>query len=86
MITAEYVIQNNDGIIKDKFLIDPVMVQYALNYICDEVEPNKYKLNTDKITKQIALAMLYVKGDYYLNEFVTALKHAIELALPIDQD
>jgi hypothetical protein len=28
--------------------------------------------------------MLYVKGDYYLNEFVTALKHALELALPLD--
>lgn len=27
--------------------------------------------------------MLYVKGDYYLNEYVTALKHALELALPI---
>lgn len=28
--------------------------------------------------------MLYVKGDYYLNEFINALKHAIELALPIE--
>ncbi len=28
--------------------------------------------------------MLYVKGDYYLGEFISALKHAIELALPIE--
>lgn len=28
--------------------------------------------------------MLYVKGDYYLNEFISALKHAIELAIPVD--
>lgn len=28
--------------------------------------------------------MLYVKGDYYLNEFIAALKHAIELALPLE--
>jgi len=28
--------------------------------------------------------MLYVKGDYYVNEYVTALKHAMELALPIE--
>jgi len=28
--------------------------------------------------------MLYVKGDYYLKEFIVALKHAIDLALPIE--
>lgn len=61
-----------------------MIINYALNYICDEVEPDRFKLNRSKIIKSIALAMLYVKGDYYLNEFVTALKHALELALPLD--
>jgi len=37
-----------------------------------------------KVSKSIALAMLYVKGDYYLNEFISALKNAIELAMPIE--
>jgi hypothetical protein len=60
-----------------------VIVSYALNYICDEYEIGIFRLNSQKVVKSVALAMLYVKGDFYLNEFVTALKHALELALPI---
>ena len=30
--------------------------------------------------------MLYVKGDYYLNEFITAHKHGIELPVPVDNN
>ena len=32
----------------------------------------------------MGLAMLYVKGDYYLSEFISGLKHAIELAIPFE--
>lgn len=65
-------------------MIDPIMIRYALNYICDSESNDLFKLNTAKITKSIALAMLYVKGDYFLNEFIAALKHAIELAIPLE--
>lgn len=41
-----------------------------------------FKLNLSKIKKSIALAILYVKGDYYLNEYISALKQALEMALP----
>jgi hypothetical protein len=56
-----------------------------MNYIADPNGDGSYKLNRAKTIKSIALAMLYVKGDYYLNEFINALKHAIDLALPMDQ-
>lgn len=59
------------------------MIEYALNYIADKIEgTNDYILSKDKITKSITLAMLYVKGDYYLGEFITALKNALEMGLP----
>jgi hypothetical protein len=41
-----------------------------------------FKLNRDKIIKSISLALLYVKGDYYLEEYVQTLRKALEMALP----
>lgn len=41
-----------------------------------------YSLNEAKVKKTLSLAMLYVKGDFYLEEYVSALKSAMELAMP----
>ena len=30
------------------------------------------------------MAMLHIKESYFLSEFVTALNHALELALPVE--
>jgi hypothetical protein len=61
------------------------MIDYALNFICDNDDNGEYVLSSGKVRKSIALAMLYVKGDYYLKEFVTALKHALELAGSVNE-
>lgn len=37
-------------------------------------------MNPQKLIKSLALTMLHVKGDYLLSEYVTTLKHAIDLA------
>jgi len=65
-------------------LKSPKIIQYALKYIADSDESGRFTLNRAKTIKALALAMLYVKGDYYLSEFVLALKHAIDLALPLE--
>jgi hypothetical protein len=66
-------------------MISPLLIEYALQFICDETSTGMFKLNSAKVTKSIALAMLYVKGDYYLGEYIAALKHALELAIPFDE-
>lgn len=82
-VDAEYILFNHDGIINDKFTSDSKIIEYALNYIADRIEgTDTFKLSKQKIVKSVALAMLYVKGDYYLSEYVSALKHALDLALP----
>jgi hypothetical protein len=70
--------------LNDKFTEDSRVVEYALNFIGDKIEgSNSYVLNRDKIIKSIVLAILYVKGDFYLKEFISAIKGAINLALPL---
>ena len=61
------------------------MIEYALNYICDyDALTNSFSLNPSKIRKSVALALLTVKGDFHLREFISAHKHAIELSLPLE--
>jgi hypothetical protein len=84
-VTVEEVLLKHDGIINQKFLISDLMVRYALHCIADEQAMGSFILNPQKVTKNLALALLHFKGDYYLNEFLTTLQHSLELSLPATQ-
>jgi len=85
--SEEYIIENSNGVLNEKFTNIKGLVEYAFNFICDyNAETDKYSLNSKKVVKAISLALLNVKGDFYLQEFITALKAALDLALPIDSD
>ena len=78
--TVQNVIDNNDGIINSKFLLNNVIVRYALHYIADyQVSNDTFIVSTFKIIKSIALTLLYTKCDYYLTEYIDTLKHAMDI-------
>lgn len=83
--TVDEIISSNDGIINDKYASNQKMIEFALNYICDyDKQTMTYTLNSQKIIKSVAMALLTVKGSFHLKEFISVLKHGIDLALPID--
>ena len=50
VFTVEDIMMNNDGIINQKFMMNSVIIQYALNFICDKIpESETYSLNTSKV-------------------------------------
>lgn len=51
---------------------------------CYNKDTCKYSLDQSKIMKSVALSLLTMKNSFHLKEFISALKHAIDLALPID--
>lgn len=77
--SVKNVMDKNDGIIKSKYLLDDVIIRYALHYIADQSINDTFITSTFKITKSIALSLLYTKGDYYLTEYVVTLKHALDI-------
>jgi hypothetical protein len=64
------VIENNNGILKQIFIDNQITLVFALNYIADLSESQTYTINKSKVKKQLALALLHYKGDYYLKEFI----------------
>lgn len=79
---AEDIIENNNGVVNSKFTQDPKVIEYALHYICSfDKQTGKHSIDQSKVVKSIALAMLYVKGDFFLKEYVQALKCAFDIAL-----
>lgn len=82
-IDAETVLFNHEGVINEMFTEDSSIIDYALNFIGDRIDnSSSFRLNKEKIVKSVALAILYVKGDNWLSEYVSALRSVIELALP----
>ena len=82
LLSADYILATNTGVINAKFCA-PFMIDYALSFIADEVYPGQFRLSTAKTTKAIALVLLYLKGDFFLSEFLAAFRHALELGLPV---
>ena len=44
-VSVADIMNNNDGIIKEKFMVDSIIIQFALNYICDLTEQKTFTLN-----------------------------------------
>jgi len=84
VLTVEHLVQNNGGVIKEKFLAHPLLIDYALRFICDEVQPGQFQISTPKLTKAVAQLLLIAKGDFFLPEFIVALKNYLELSLPFN--
>lgn len=73
----------NEGVINAKY--SQAMIEYALHFICDyNAELDNYRLSKEKVTRSVALDLLVLKGDFYLREFETAFKSALDLALPLN--
>jgi hypothetical protein len=74
------VISANDGIMHHKYLLgDGFMIRFAFHLIADSLEGDRFRLSYPKVAKSIAMAMLAVKGDYYLSEYISALKHSLDI-------
>jgi hypothetical protein len=73
-VTVDFIMSNPDGIINKKFMIDSIIIDYALHFLCDEQPDGSFKLNNHKVIKNLSLAMLYIKGDFYLTEYIQAIK------------
>ncbi len=70
-ISAAEIIASNDGIIHRKYLINNgLLVRYALPLIADALEGDHFKLTYRKVVKSIAYAMLAIKGDFELSEYI----------------
>jgi hypothetical protein len=41
-----------------------------------------FTLHVEKIVKAVAMTLLHIKENYFLFEFITSLKHALDIALP----
>ena len=73
-------ISANDGIMHHKYLLgDGFMIRFAFQLIADSLEGDRFRLSYIKVVKSIAMAMLAVKGDYYLGEYISALKHSLDI-------
>ena len=55
------------------------MIRFAFHLIADSLEGDIFRLSYPKVVKSIAMAMLAVKGDYYLSEYISALKHSLDI-------
>lgn len=55
------------------------MIRFAFHLIADSLEGDRFRLSYPKVVKSIAMAMLAVKGDYYLSEYISALKHSLDI-------
>ena len=63
-----------------KYLLkDGLMIRYAFYMIADHIQGDVFRLSYKKVVKSLALAMLAVKGDYYLSEYISALKHSLDI-------
>lgn len=57
--TVSEIVDQSNGVIKDCFIQNLKIIDYAIHYICDYDESkNIFRLNYKKVVKSIALAMM----------------------------
>lgn len=80
MVTIDSIMEVNDGIIKTKFTQNDTL--FALRHLAEG--ESELKLSYQLMQKAIALKVLDFKHDgYRLKEFVSVLKQAYVLGIPV---
>ena len=79
-VSVSEVIAANDGIMHHKYLLNNgLCINYAFHLIADHIENDRFRLSYKKVVKSLCMAMLAVKGDYYLSEYIQAIKHSLDI-------
>jgi len=83
-VTAEGILEAQDGEIKTIYCSKP-FIEFGLQAIGTEISGKKgsYRLDVAKIRKFVGVALLIVKEDYQLTEYLAAYAKALEMAIPL---